>query len=516
MDLENLENGGISGWIEFFKEAGIPTGLGANYAVLFCDHRITRSVLGDLTREILFDMGVKAMGDVIAILKHAGLVSREISREKTTKLISKTVLDPHSDHKSTAGSKLEKGSKQAVKSSVKSMNVKSSSTSSGKEVFGRLGKEASSKTVFNRLGEDRAKPEQGKASAVFNRLGEPVVSSTSADVSSNTGGGLETKHVSIKKKTVHDRLGPERQRKEKSSSKHEEDMEVDEPRSASPKISVILPDSLDITPTRKKVQTAKRPLGKRSHTPDESESSSESDSEYSESSEEDVPVTKTIKAIPATKRARVHKRNLTDSVLNEKQKIIRRIGSKSAKPQVREWDAGKGDSIVTSSTSREWDQGKGKDAVSRGRNLGKSIQSRLGKKNDGNVETISAKRNTSGSVREWDAGKSSIQHSAVSSSVREWDADKGKKRFNQKQKSNVKNSSKGRQQWSSGNGAVVPEGTREWDAGKAGHKRVKSVPTGVKLNKSTKLKNRLGPVSANIVSSSSGGKKSNVFARLGS
>lgn len=68
----------MSFWIKFFKEAGIPAGDAANYAVTFADHRIVRAMLLDLTKEYLNDMGISILGDVIAILKHAKAVHSQV------------------------------------------------------------------------------------------------------------------------------------------------------------------------------------------------------------------------------------------------------------------------------------------------------------------------------------------------------------------------------------------------------------------------------------------------------
>ena len=38
-DLLKLVLFAVSAWLQFFNDAGIPTGLGTNYAVTFCDHR---------------------------------------------------------------------------------------------------------------------------------------------------------------------------------------------------------------------------------------------------------------------------------------------------------------------------------------------------------------------------------------------------------------------------------------------------------------------------------------------
>ena len=68
----------MSFWIGFFKEAGIPAGDAANYAVTFSDNRITRSMLLDLNKEYLNDMGITILGDVIAILKHSKTVFNQV------------------------------------------------------------------------------------------------------------------------------------------------------------------------------------------------------------------------------------------------------------------------------------------------------------------------------------------------------------------------------------------------------------------------------------------------------
>uniref|UniRef100_A0A8C4Q753 Chromosome 19 open reading frame 47 n=2 Tax=Eptatretus burgeri TaxID=7764 RepID=A0A8C4Q753_EPTBU len=61
-------------WVKFFEGAGIPPGPSANYALTFVDNRINKSMLLDLTREVLHEMGISVVGDVIAIIKHAKVV----------------------------------------------------------------------------------------------------------------------------------------------------------------------------------------------------------------------------------------------------------------------------------------------------------------------------------------------------------------------------------------------------------------------------------------------------------
>ncbi|KAA0714863.1 hypothetical protein E1301_Tti016053 [Triplophysa tibetana] len=77
-----------SEWIQFFKDAGIPPGLAVNYAVGFVDNRIQKSMLMDLSKEIMMDLGITVIGDIIAILKHAKYVYRQDLCKMTTEAIS--------------------------------------------------------------------------------------------------------------------------------------------------------------------------------------------------------------------------------------------------------------------------------------------------------------------------------------------------------------------------------------------------------------------------------------------
>ena len=69
-------------WMKFFSVAGIPSKYAAKYAAIFQDHRIQKDMLKDLNKEILSDMGIKTMGDVIAIMRHAKEVDEEETRAK--------------------------------------------------------------------------------------------------------------------------------------------------------------------------------------------------------------------------------------------------------------------------------------------------------------------------------------------------------------------------------------------------------------------------------------------------
>lgn len=91
-----------SEWINFFKEAGIPAGPAVNYAVTFVDNRIHKSMLLDLNKEIINELGITAVGDVIAILKHAKVVHRQDICNALTEVSSQTTM--HSELRRTAHS----------------------------------------------------------------------------------------------------------------------------------------------------------------------------------------------------------------------------------------------------------------------------------------------------------------------------------------------------------------------------------------------------------------------------
>ena len=65
--------------MEFFVGAGLPDGVAENYAASFVEHRIQTDMLIDLDKEYLREMGIQAMGDVIAILRHARKTSQGVA-----------------------------------------------------------------------------------------------------------------------------------------------------------------------------------------------------------------------------------------------------------------------------------------------------------------------------------------------------------------------------------------------------------------------------------------------------
>ncbi|KFM74339.1 hypothetical protein X975_02271, partial [Stegodyphus mimosarum] len=71
-----------SQWIAFFTKAGLPPNVAANYALIFSDNRIQLDMLMDLSKEYLFDMGIRVMGDVIAILRFAKEFHTQLAKER--------------------------------------------------------------------------------------------------------------------------------------------------------------------------------------------------------------------------------------------------------------------------------------------------------------------------------------------------------------------------------------------------------------------------------------------------
>ncbi|KAI1283836.1 Uncharacterized protein HDE_12576 [Halotydeus destructor] len=69
-------------WVQFFTDAGLPSKFATKYAVTFNEHRIQYDMLKELNKEVLNDMGIKTMGDVIAILRHAKEVDEEENKVK--------------------------------------------------------------------------------------------------------------------------------------------------------------------------------------------------------------------------------------------------------------------------------------------------------------------------------------------------------------------------------------------------------------------------------------------------
>ncbi|ESN96093.1 hypothetical protein HELRODRAFT_189105 [Helobdella robusta] len=69
-------------WFKFFIDAGIPASDAGSYAVSFTENRIYSHMIMDLTKENLKELGVNALGDTIAILKHIEMFKLQEAKNK--------------------------------------------------------------------------------------------------------------------------------------------------------------------------------------------------------------------------------------------------------------------------------------------------------------------------------------------------------------------------------------------------------------------------------------------------
>lgn len=190
-----------SKWVKFFTEAGLPTSVATKYAVVFTDHRIQIDMLVDLTKEILYDMGIKTMGDVIAILRHAKNVHDEKTKEKLLGTVDDEIDTPKRmislTRKSQTGTSISDriiANTGSGPSGLLKRPIQSNSLQSPTKVI-RLGSssnEQSSSSIFNRLGAP-TKTTDIQSGSVFLRLGGANTSDSSSSSSSSRIVSLNSK-----------------------------------------------------------------------------------------------------------------------------------------------------------------------------------------------------------------------------------------------------------------------------------------------------------------------------------
>ncbi|XP_069765250.1 uncharacterized protein C19orf47 homolog isoform X2 [Narcine bancroftii] len=226
-----LKGEATSEWIQFFKDAGIPAGPAVNYAVSFVDNRIQKNMLMDLTKDIMNELGITAVGDVIAILKHAKVVYKQELAKMATESINPTHGSAHFELKRAAGSPASRMIANSLsRESSPSTPVRRPETTTSKisvTVANKLatkkavlsrpadpGPENSVKrrrvtaemeglprmSVFDRLGAElKADTTTGsKPTGVFSRLGEAVGQKESSD---DDEGGSVLQYVGVLKRS---------------------------------------------------------------------------------------------------------------------------------------------------------------------------------------------------------------------------------------------------------------------------------------------------------------------------
>ncbi|KAL3057411.1 hypothetical protein OYC64_007817 [Pagothenia borchgrevinki] len=188
-----------SEWIQFFKDAGIPVGLAVTYAVSFVDNRISKSMLMDLSKDIMMDLGITVIGDIIAILKHAKQVYRQDMCKMATEAISSGQTSVKAELRRTANSPATRMIANALSSdsppttparrpdnhlSVTVSNMQANK--SGKAVVSQPADEGNSLQAVKRR-RVTAEMEGNKRTSVFSRLGAESKADTTTSNNKATG-----------------------------------------------------------------------------------------------------------------------------------------------------------------------------------------------------------------------------------------------------------------------------------------------------------------------------------------
>ncbi|KAM9453471.1 uncharacterized protein C19orf47-like isoform 2-T2 [Salvelinus alpinus] len=187
-----------SEWIQFFKDAGIPAGLAVNYALSFVDNRIQKTMLMDLTKEIMMDLGITVIGDIIAILKHAKQVYRQDMCKMATQAITSGQSSVQTELRRTANTPATRMIANALShdsppttpahhpdNRAISVTVSNKQAKSGKAVLSRPADEGNGLPAKRRR--VTAEMEGNKRMSVFERLGAESKADTTTGCSKATG-----------------------------------------------------------------------------------------------------------------------------------------------------------------------------------------------------------------------------------------------------------------------------------------------------------------------------------------
>eukprot|EP00116_Pleurobrachia_bachei_P005793 sb/3466055/ len=102
-------------WKRFLVDAGIPVRAADSYTTAFVENRITESMVSDLNKNILVDLGITIIGDVIAILKHAIRITEEQSSEQKRKTKEKQKSEQKKKSPPPPKPESEKKAKKVIK-----------------------------------------------------------------------------------------------------------------------------------------------------------------------------------------------------------------------------------------------------------------------------------------------------------------------------------------------------------------------------------------------------------------
>ncbi|XP_035629426.1 uncharacterized protein C19orf47 homolog isoform X3 [Oncorhynchus keta] len=187
-----------SEWIQFFKDAGIPAGLAVNYAVSFVDNRIQKTMLMDLSKEIMMDLGITVIGDIIAILKHAKQVYRQDMCKMATQAITSGQSSIQTELRRTANTPATRMIANALShdsppttpahhpdNRAISVTVSNKQAKSGKAVLSRPADDGNGLPAKRRR--VTAEMEGSKRMSVFERLGAESKADTTTGSSKATG-----------------------------------------------------------------------------------------------------------------------------------------------------------------------------------------------------------------------------------------------------------------------------------------------------------------------------------------
>jgi hypothetical protein len=166
-------------WVQFFKDASVPSQYVNTYALKFSENRIRFDMLGDLDRPLLAEMGITAIGDCLSILKHAKAINARI--EERRKEFTTTSLTPSLAESQQALKKRTEVAKRIIETylcdpDAKPLNEKSAQSSLSADLISRLN--------FTNLGPSPAPA--SKQTVTFNedslnQASKVTVSSTTSD-----------------------------------------------------------------------------------------------------------------------------------------------------------------------------------------------------------------------------------------------------------------------------------------------------------------------------------------------